>query len=797
LYLHVVQKLTTENREQPVPGAHNNAAKRASAIRIDLFSSITIDPRHRSTMSLSAILVPFLVLYCAVGANGQRGLQQRQLEYIDFDCVTTKSTFESYVFVDLEVPSIPDQYQLDKLGRAFKEAYNELTASRYCDVLFREVQDTQVTFFEQNDGTTARLLVSVDGLCRGCSPTANLFSENSRRELVATERRLKRMMNSDSDLACRCPVDRVAFGVPSNREYAPALEQRILEYISRGYLKGVLSFKSVIEVEPLDCAPESFFEASLILTLGSESPASVVSGSGDVAALPQGVKEVYNDLQRGRCDSEFRAIDAADATLLDVRRLDAQGRELQFNIAAFLLAINIAVRGRCRGCPSRSALFSNDAGRRRLQGNQQSGLCFCAAGTQQSPTLSTAPTTDQFALGFTEWIQREREAGRLQYFVSTEEVVQIDPLAKSEYPSFQPSLSPSFRPTASPSTSPSVTPSIDPTFGPSYTPTFAPSNTPTSAPSKTPTSAPSKTPTSAPSKTPTSAPSVYPSQMPSDSPSSHPSSSPSVIPSRAPSVNPTSPPSGRPSYSPTVGPTDHPSVMPSSEPPSSAPSFSTLCDIFELDTQLSFQTFEDGTTDGWENAKLDSSERAFSTFLGRYQSGDPFPVRTINFDPTDVKRLFLSFYFYEIDTWDGNGPGGVDKLSMLIEGDTTDVIQFGWFKDTFSEPSTSGNSTKSLIHWSIISDPIESSPQGFLPGPDQRHEIVLNVPPDLYQVGGSLKLTIAWQLVGNKDEFVGLDNFKATACVDAAPSSVPSTAPSVVPTPAPTVTTSPSSSPTA
>jgi hypothetical protein len=245
---------------------------------------------------------------------------------------------------------------------------------------------------------------------------------------------------------------------------------------------------------------------------------------------------------------------------------------------------------------------------------------------------------------------------------------------------------------------------------------------------------------------------------------------------------------------PTTDPTGLPSASPSSPAPSDAPSFSTLCNIaYEQDTQLVFQRFEDENTTGWENVKLDTSGSDFTNFLGTFQSGDAFPEYTINFDTTKVNRMFISFIFYEIDSWDGNGADGTDSLSMKIEGDQVDSIQFGWFMGNFSEPSSSGNSTNDLVAWSIESDPISASPQGFADAADQRHNVLLSFPPEMYAVGGSLKLTLAWNLVGLKDEGIGLDNIKVTACVDVAPSSTPSLSPSMslAPSAAPSNSTAP------
>jgi hypothetical protein len=142
--------------------------------------------------------------------------------------------------------------------------------------------------------------------------------------------------------------------------------------------------------------------------------------------------------------------------------------------------------------------------------------------------------------------------------------------------------------------------------------------------------------------------------------------------------------------------------------------------------------------------------------LGRYFKGDVFPSRTFYIPPLGVNRVFVSFDFYEIDGWDGNGKGGVDTFSVAISGDMDDEIDFGWFKCIYSEPSTSGMSEKGLIEWEQNSDTIADSPQGFSDIlPDQRHFISMEIPPSFIKMGGQLTITIKWSLVATIDESVG------------------------------------------
>jgi hypothetical protein len=48
-----------------------------------------------------------------------------------------------------------------------------------------------------------------------------------------------------------------------------------------------------------------------------------------------------------------------------------------------------------------------------------------------------------------------------------------------------------------------------------------------------------------------------------------------------------------------------------------------------------------------------------------------------------------------------------------------------------------------------------NSPQGFLNLSDQRHFIVLEIPPSFIRVGHQIIVTLKWELVGALDESVG------------------------------------------
>jgi hypothetical protein len=319
-----------------------------------------------------------------------------------------------------------------------------------------------------------------------------------------------------------------------------------------------------------------------------------------------------------------------------------------------------------------------------------------------------------------------------------------------------------------------------PSLGPSLFSSVVPSNEPSSVPymnhqSFLPTNHPSSLPSSLPSEAPSSIPTlevttIGPSQQPSFAPSSSPSSQPSSNPSR------------NPSFSPSIHPSSVPSITPSSHQPSSAPSERAVCIESEQDKVLVFQDFEDGRYVGWNReARVDQTGSPFSSFLGRFYQGDVFPYRIVSgIDPLGINRIFVSFNFFEIDGellysftffglfavslniiiswvagWDGNGKGGPDTFGVKVEGDLLDEIDFGHFHYNYNEPDASGSSVNGFIQWIRKSDLIAHSPQGFLDLSDQRHFILFEVPRSFIFVGHQLKITITWNLVGERDESVG------------------------------------------
>ena len=258
------------------------------------------------------------------------------------------------------------------------------------------------------------------------------------------------------------------------------------------------------------------------------------------------------------------------------------------------------------------------------------------------------------------------------------------------------------------------------------------------------------------------------------------SGGPSTNPTEMRSNSPTVTPSTQPSPHPTVGPSRYPSTPPSLPFPSASPTFSeSLCDNgSDRQEIISYETFEDGSSDKWTNGWVeehDPSNMGFTKFLGRFRAGDAFPIRTFNFSPSYVRSLTISFHFYELDGWDGNGMGGVDSFGVGISGDGLgETIDLGHYHHAFDEESIEGVSPSGLISWKREPESRADSLALFGSFADQRHLITLDIPPAFFKVSGKVTLTITFDLIGSVDEYVGIDNVLARTCTITVPTMAPS-----------------------
>jgi hypothetical protein len=223
-----------------------------------------------------------------------------------------------------------------------------------------------------------------------------------------------------------------------------------------------------------------------------------------------------------------------------------------------------------------------------------------------------------------------------------------------------------------------------------------------------------------------------------------------------------------------------------------APTEEALCPATTLVESIAdFQDFSDFRAVGWINGKVDQTGSELGPFLGPYQQGDSKPYKIYKVPDFSTERVVFKFDFYEIDSWDGdNKQHGTDTLGLLVDGDVSDVIGFGWFNFMFEENMAGGISPLG-VKWTMTSQTIANSPQGGLASyPDQTHTFVADIPKVFFSGQRTIKLTITWNLVGALDERVGIDNIRSVACIDTvpsvSPSDVPSTSPTKAPTPSPT-----------
>jgi len=192
----------------------------------------------------------------------------------------------------------------------------------------------------------------------------------------------------------------------------------------------------------------------------------------------------------------------------------------------------------------------------------------------------------------------------------------------------------------------------------------------------------------------------------------------------------------------------------------------TSCFSDELDEELSFDDFENGISTQWKNRGVESTPAPasnFTKFLGRYYKGSRGPYRTWAFDNVSVMRKFyVRFNFYEIDSWDGDGRNGPDSFQVHVRGDIEEIIDFGVFRFFKTEDSISGVSDAG-IRWFLWGEPRQQI--GFLDFDDQIHVIFMEIPGAFYGSGKKVRLNPRWVLAGDLDESAGIDNFKAARCL--------------------------------
>jgi len=170
---------------------------------------------------------------------------------------------------------------------------------------------------------------------------------------------------------------------------------------------------------------------------------------------------------------------------------------------------------------------------------------------------------------------------------------------------------------------------------------------------------------------------------------------------------------------------------------------------------------------GWTNGVISTDRpvdanlfvRETTTFLGPFGKDLGAPTKTFNIaSGTDSVRV--KFEFYEFDDWDGDSGAlgfGQDKFQVGVNGQLVDL---GFFK---KEDSESASGVSNNIIWQHTSA-YAPTDVGFRNDPDQRHDVILDIPSS-YLTSGTLKLEfIAVLNVGIGNESAGIDNLNIISC---------------------------------
>jgi hypothetical protein len=112
-----------------------------------------------------------------------------------------------------------------------------------------------------------------------------------------------------------------------------------------------------------------------------------------------------------------------------------------------------------------------------------------------------------------------------------------------------------------------------------------------------------------------------------------------------------------------------------------------MCPATEVESLVSFDDFDDGSgvAHGWQKWAVDYTKQTkLTTFLGRFDQNSEFPYKAFDI-PLALQRVFVSFDFLEIDSWDGGGTNGPDTFGIKFESEKEGksvTIDFGAFDYT-------------------------------------------------------------------------------------------------------------------
>jgi hypothetical protein len=182
--------------------------------------------------------------------NGTVGLSEVEV----VDCSVEVNSFETTVPLDFLVNGDIVQADSDYIATGFMTTYKQLS-DEYCDSLFRRPDQVVSTNYvvtagpDQNDISTVRFWLDLQGTCRGCTGSESLFGANRRR-----------MQESD---VCYCKKDAVS-RAPSDAEFQRAFDS----YLGSNGRRLQQQSKFTLLCVGSSCSPDAL--------LPSMSPTSIV-----------------------------------------------------------------------------------------------------------------------------------------------------------------------------------------------------------------------------------------------------------------------------------------------------------------------------------------------------------------------------------------------------------------------------------------------------------------------------------------------------------------------------------------
>jgi hypothetical protein len=209
---------------------------------------------------------------------------------------------------------------------------------------------------------------------------------------------------------------------------------RLIQNNSQQLSPAVESVEGVSEVSVGSCTGnEKVLETDTVVGLVADPAAAT---PGELATLTEDYIFAYNNLNRARpgnvCDLFQRRIVSAE---IDLDQTLSRRRELVFNVQRPAQTTGISffnvtafrftsyffrIRFECKGCPDGTALYDDDAARRRLE--DTSPGCDCPANADKF----RAPTVTEFTQAFDTAIGVSREQGELSFVKGATETIEVE-----------------------------------------------------------------------------------------------------------------------------------------------------------------------------------------------------------------------------------------------------------------------------------------------------------------------------------------------------------------------------------